>query len=219
MRNKIGNYFWGLAFIVAGFLVLGNIMEWWDFNLFFTGWWTLFIIIPCAISLFQYGVNTGSVIGLCVGVVLFLSANNIVSSKIMFPVILIGVGLSILLPSLFGNSVPNDIPFDDKEARYNAAFTSFEMRWPNEKFNGASANVLFGGMDLDLRDAIIEQDVIIKGNCFFGGIDIFVPDNVNVKISGSHAFGGVENKARILGQDVPTVHIDINCFFAGADIK
>lgn len=219
MRNKIANYFWGLAFIGAGFLLLGNIMEWWDFNLFFNGWWTLFIIIPCLVSMFQYGINTGSVIGLCVGVVLFLSANDIVSSKIMLPVILIGVGISIVLPSLFGKSIPKDVTFNDNGGRYQAIFTNYEMRWPDEVFNGASANIVFGGMELDLRDAIIDHDVIIKCNCAFGGLDIFVPDNVKVQVGGSHIFGGVENKSRQPGGDAPIVYVDINCAFGGADIK
>ena len=37
-------------------------------DIFFDGWWTLFIIIPCFIGLFNDRDRTGNLIGLVVGV-------------------------------------------------------------------------------------------------------------------------------------------------------
>ena len=77
MRNKVSNSLWGLIFILAGVAFLGNAYDWWGgFNLFFDGWWTLFIIIPCAISIIRHGFNAGSIIGLGIGIILLLSSFN-----------------------------------------------------------------------------------------------------------------------------------------------
>ena len=44
------------------------------------------------------------------------------------------------------------------------------------------AFALFGGMDLDLRDAIFEAPVVeISGSWCFGGLDIKVPEGIEVE--------------------------------------
>jgi hypothetical protein len=70
MRNRISNVLWGLFFIIIGVGFAGNLFFDWDFHLFFDGWWTLFIIIPCLISMIQNGFGTASTIGFIIGVLL-----------------------------------------------------------------------------------------------------------------------------------------------------
>ena len=41
---------------------------------------------------------------------------------------------------------------------------------------------MFGSIKCDLRNAIIEKDVVINASSTFGGIDIYVPENVKIKI-------------------------------------
>ena len=48
-------------------------------------------------------------------------------------------------------------------------------------FRGAELNAIFGGIDYDLRGAVIEPDCAIKATAIFGGIDIIVPENVKVR--------------------------------------
>ena len=69
MRSRLSNILWGLFFILIGIGFAGNAFNLWDFNLFFPGWWTLFIIIPCGISILQDGFHSGSCIGLAIGVI------------------------------------------------------------------------------------------------------------------------------------------------------
>ena len=54
----------------------------------------------------------------------------------------------------------------------------------------------------------------------FGGIDILVPDNINVKINSNSIFGGVSDKNH--RSSVPgavTLYINATCMFGGVDIK
>ena len=91
----------------------------------------------------------------------------------------------------------------------------------NEVFTGATMNSVFGSVNLDLRSCIINDDVVIECTAVFGGSDIFVPNDVNIKVTSTPIFGGVSNKARgakfIPG--VPTVYINAVCMFGGVDIK
>ena len=79
---------------------------------------------------------------------------------------------------------------------------------------------MFGGVDCDLRGAIIEQDCVINASAVFGGIDILVPGNVNVKVSSNSIFGGVSNKTMgYRNESAPTLYIKGNCLFGGVEIK
>ena len=70
--NKISNLLWGLVFIVVGVIFGLNILDITDINIFFDGWWTLFIIVPCFIGLFKDEDKSGNLIGLIIGVCLLL---------------------------------------------------------------------------------------------------------------------------------------------------
>ena len=49
--NKARPIIWGIAIIALGIIFGGNALGFFDLNIFFDGWWTLFIIIPSLISL------------------------------------------------------------------------------------------------------------------------------------------------------------------------
>ena len=63
MKN-LTSVIWGLAFIIVGVIFGLNTLNITDINIFFDGWWTLFIIIPCFINLFKAGDKKGNIIGL-----------------------------------------------------------------------------------------------------------------------------------------------------------
>ena len=56
-----------------------------------------------------------------------------------------------------------------------------------------SALALFGGIDLDLRDAIFEAPVVeISGFWCFGGLEIKVPEGIEVRDQTAGIFGGTD---------------------------
>ena len=65
----------------------------------------------------------------------------------------------------------------------------------------------------------IEDEEIDIRTCF-GGVELYVPANVNVKVKSRNFFGGVGNKTfRPERQDIPTVFIVASNMFGGVDIK
>jgi DUF1707 SHOCT-like domain len=64
------------------------------------------------------------------------------------------------------------------------------------------ALALFGGMDLDLRNAIFEAPVVeISGLWCFGGLDIKVPEGIEVRDQTAGIFGGTD--VRDIGDPAP----------------
>ena len=227
MRSKFANVLWGIIFITVGIFYAGDTFNLWDFKLFFHGWWTLFIIIPCLISIVENGFSTGNVVGLTIGVLFLLSSQGIINSrivaKLIFPAILILIGIKIIFRDSFNKTMKKSINMNiNREGRleYTSIFGSQKEIYPNEQFSGASILTVFGGMELNLENAIINEDIVVNSTVIFGGVDIIVPNNVNVKISSVPIFGGAANKARpCMNANAPTIYISATCIFGGLDSK
>ncbi|MDK2807328.1 MAG: hypothetical protein PWP24_57 [Clostridiales bacterium] len=227
MRPRLSNLIWGILFIIIGLGFAGNAFGYWHFTLFFAGWWTLFIIIPCLVSIIQDGPNTGSIIGLLIGLMLLLTRQNIVDGelvgKLIVPFIFVIIGLAIMFANSFRGHRPSQAEYTkmkNDNRHYTATFSSQNIHYDNEVFEGATLDAVFGSVSLRLDQAVINEDVIINCNATFGGIEVYLPADVNVKISSTPIFGGVSNKRRgYSAPNAPTVYISGTCMFGGVDIK
>ncbi|WP_296559594.1 LiaF domain-containing protein [uncultured Acetobacterium sp.] len=225
MRNRVGNLLWGLLLVVIGLGFAGNVFGLWNFELFFNGWWTLFIIIPCAISMVQNGVQLWNTIGLGIGVLLFVSAQGFFNGELLgdliFPIIIVAIGLSIIFKDrLSKNAKQIEGMTKDNLPDYSAVFGGQEINFPSEAFYGATVSAIFGSVSLDLRQAIINEDIYISATAVFGGIDMLVPSNVRVEMSTTPIFGGASNKAnRPLGENPPTIYLNSTNIFGGTEVK
>ena len=75
--KKMSGILWGIAITAVGVILALNAIGLTDINIFFHGWWTLFIIVPSFIGLVTDRNKTGSIIGLCIGVCLLLGCLGI----------------------------------------------------------------------------------------------------------------------------------------------
>ena len=79
---------------------------------------------------------------------------------------------------------------------------------------------LLSNILLDLRAAIIQEDVTIQATSIFGGCDVWVPAGVKVKLSNTPIFGGAENKTNTVpAPDAPTIYINGFTLFGGLEVK
>jgi predicted membrane protein len=223
---KLSNVLWGLFFIIIGLGFAGKAFDLWDFELFFQGWWTLFIIIPCGISLIQNGFRLWTLAGLIVGIMLLLSSRDMIDGdvlgKLIAPMIFVLIGLSMIFKNLFhgDHGFHSNVKYQGGSSEHAAVFSGNKHQVTGEKFFGTTISAVFGGFELDLRNAIVDEDVVINATAVFGGIDIFVPSNVKVKVSNVPIFGGVDNKAfKSPDPNAPTIFINSTCMFGGIDIK
>ena len=228
MKN-FGNVLWGIVLIILGIVIGGNALGITDINIFFNGWWTLFIIVPCFIGLFKEKSKTGNIIGLLIGVVLLLCAQGVLNFstiwKLILPAILIIIGISFIFKDTFDKKVSQKIKELNKNKanseEYCATFSEQNVKFDGEKFNGTDLTAVFGSVKCDLKNAIIENDVIINASSIFGGTEIIVPENANVKVKSSSIFGGVDEKRKNQEQNNSgyTIYINATCLFGGVEIR
>lgn len=224
--NKIKNLLWGLVFIIVGVIFGLNALDITHINIFFDGWWTLFIIIPCFIGLFKDEDKSGNLIGLIIGLCLLLGCLNIIEFtliwKLMVPAILVMIGLSFIFKDILNNKVKKEIKKLNKkeEKEYCSCFSGQTIDFNDEEFKGCYISAVFGGVKCDLKNAIIKKDVVIDVNSIFGGVDILVPEDVNVKISSTAIFGGVSDERKNKTNDGKhTIYINATAMFGGVEIK
>jgi len=85
-----------------------------------------------------------------------------------------------------------------------AIFSGCERRVKSQNFKGGRATSIFGGVELDLRDAKIAADqATIEVNCIFGGVEIRVPENWNVHSTSIPVLGGFSDKTHISSAEDP----------------
>ena len=224
--KRINSIIWGLVLLAISAVLILNAFGLTSIEIFFDGWWTLFIIVPCFIGLFTANDKTGNLIGLLIGVFLLLICQDVLDFdilwKLIVPVIIAIFGIKMI----FGGIGRNRGVIESIEANAGdmktafAAFSGQDIRFENEVFRSAELTAVFGGIKCDLRNAVFESDAVINACCIFGGADILLPDNVNVKINSNCLFGGIDNKKH-QNSDANryTVYVNGTCIFGGVDVK
>ena len=228
MKN-FGNVLWGIVLIAIGIIIGVNSLGIAHINIFFDGWWTLFIIVPCFIGLFKEREKTGNIIGLIIGIVLLLCCQGLLNFdliwKLALPTILVIIGISFIFKDTFDHKINGEIKKLNKnrvkDNGYCATFSGQNVNFDGEKFNGTDLTAVFGGLKCDLRNAVIESDSVINVSSIFGGTEIIVPENVKVKIKSTSMFGGVDEKRKNKSdnQESYTIYINATCLFGGVEIK
>jgi predicted membrane protein len=136
-----------------------------------------------------------------------------VGIQTIWPIFIIGIGVVLVMQALQsksggtggwtnawewtkhlrGNSDGNT----DARLNYVAIFGGGNARLITKNFQGGDIVAIFGGFDIDLRDAEMEgTEAVITATSIFGGGEIKVPYNWSVAMQGVGLFGGYSEKTR-----------------------
>lgn len=224
--KTVRDIIWGVVFIIIGIIVGLNALDIINIDIFFDGWWTLFIIIPSFIGLFKSDHITGNVIGLFIGGFCLLACQDVITFEVVWkltiPVVLITIGLSILLRDVFESKTKEMIKKISKntDKSYCATFSSQNIDLDDQLFEGCNIEAVFGEVKFDMRKAIIKEDVVINATAVFGSVDIYVPANVIVKTTSTSIFGGGDCKhMNSTDKKAKTIYVNMTNVFGGVDIK
>ncbi len=220
--KKAKGIVWGIVIVAIGIILGLNAVGITDIDIFFDGWWTLFIIIPCGISVFTSKNKVGNIIGVTVGVILLLNCLEIIDFeivwKVVVPVLIIAFGIKLIFNNAFTKKEFPKIKIGTKSS--TAIFSGKEIKYDDEIFNGATYTAVFGGIESDLRGAAIQNNAVINVTVIFGGVDILLPENVNVKTSSTSFFGGIDSEDHLNnGDNAITVYVNATSIFGGIDVK
>jgi len=198
---------------------------------FLLRFWPAALVIYGLIKVFQPYTWSGRIWGILLiaaGVVLQLNELNVLHVEfwnLVWPLALIGVGLTMILGTLEARS-KRWWPPSASGPHLNelAVFGGGERRFGGTDFEGGQMNAIFGGFKIDLTQASMKgNQAEIEFNAIFGGGEIRVPESWNVVMRGMGIFGGYSDGTRHPKMDDPasvkTLVVRGVAMFGGVEVK
>ena len=215
----------GLILIILGVLFLLSMLDVVDFGHLIGTWWPLILIAVGLRKMTTQGSDryTGGLIILGLGVFFQLMELDVLGwglFRYLWPVILILIGLKMLLsPRREGGG--SSRPINKNTIDAVSLFGGSENRIVSQSFTGGQATAIFGGVDINLREARLNTgQATLHATAIFGGVDIICPDGWKIEIGGSSLFGALKNTCKTTNDpDAPTLIIKGSALFGDIEVK
>lgn len=208
----------GAILIFLGLLLLLGSLRVLDFGDLFSTWWPL-ILIVIGLQRIAFPGASGKGVGtllLVLGALFLLSNLEVWEWGWLgdwWPIILILLGVWVLFRAR-GAAKPGVQAADSDRVNAFAILGGVDRRISSKQFRGGEVTAIMGGIDLDLREAQLSEGMHeLRVSTIMGGIEIKVPENWNVTVTGTPILGGIEDRTRKSVGTVPTAgNLKINCF-------
>jgi LiaF transmembrane domain len=191
-------------------------------------------VVKLVDSTFPGGRMAGGVL-IGVGAILLAQTLGLLTIRMrdMWPLILIGLGVLMLFQRIgwrvqasenfFHRGVASNVPNGPNTIKIDAIFSGGKRRVMSQDFQGGEISTIFGGIELDLRQAGIAGDsAVIEINANFGGVEIRIPENWTAVMQGVGVFGGFADSTEQPRPDMPGVKqliIRGSAVFGGVEVK
>ncbi|MBN2669823.1 MAG: hypothetical protein JXR60_11420 [Bacteroidales bacterium] len=233
-HTSLSRLFAAIMFMGAGLLLIAHQTDYisdYLFHILFS--WQILLIGIGLVSVTKRGGSMGGAIMILVGGVFLLPELIDISlnmKKMMFPAILIGVGLIILFKGFdrwqgkmrrrFSKGDYSDIDTIDA----NHIFGGGDYYITSNNFKGGKINCVFGGGKYNFRKAKLADGVqVLDVSMIFGGLEIHVPKDWEVKVEVDSIIGGFNYKHNEFDHTEanPSGHLIIKgtAIFGGGELK
>lgn len=207
VRRRARRALFGLSIVGLGVLALLDNMHVYNIALLRTFW-------PLVLVVWAFGrlVWPRKSEGLLFSVLVILAGGMMTTHNLGYgalelrqwwPMLLILAGASIALrgllparqnPARHGMSTTTLESTDQLDI--DTTFSGVELRSESRDFKGGRISVTFGGAEIDLREAVMQDaEATIQLNASFGGIELRVPLDWEVVVQVRATMGAVENKS------------------------
>jgi predicted membrane protein len=199
-RSGLSGMLFGGMVVVFGVLMLLDNLNIVRFDDLWQYWPVVVIILGVA-KVLQARTPAGYVWGgmvALVGALVLLDNLRIVSFnfELLWPILIIGFGISMLLRTMDGKKYVAGSPaVGNPDVSAWVVFSGIKRRIDSQDFKGGDIVAVFGGVNIDLRNAAISGErAVLDLNLMFGGVEIRVPETWNVVMKGVAIFGAFEDK-------------------------
>ena len=192
---SVGRMLPGLVLVIIGGLFLLDSLRIVPAYRFFN-YWPIILVVIGVVKLVDSPSGEGRFAGgILSGVGAILLAGNLgifyLTWAVLWPLILISAGLYLLFQRIpWPDRTPGEAQGPDVVNEV-AIFGGGKRQITTQDFRGGQITAMFGGVDLDLRQAAIAGDsAVIDINAIFGGANLRIPPTWELQINGAGIFGG-----------------------------
>lgn len=211
--KRNGNFVLGVLILVIGSLLLlkqlGFFIPYWIFS-----WPMILIAIGIYTGYKSRFQNTGSIIMILIGG-FFLLRNTFFLpyhiGALLFPIGLIVLGIYIIVKKNrskpfnmagwekgFDRSTSEDLGTLGHDSsnyiKVDAFLTGIKRKVMSKNFKGGEVTSVFGGSNIDLMHADIQDQAVLKVSVAFGGLKLIVPPHWDVQLGVSNLAAGIDDK-------------------------
>ena len=225
-KNFLVRAFFGVTIAALGGVLLLRTLEIIKFDSWHVFWgtvWAAGLILAGLMTIFssrRASLRVWGLLLMTIGVSIGLGAYGVINIsvwKIFWPVMLIAIGLMVGVGS-GGRKRSKKSPADVSGNEKIAIFYGEESRVKGD-YTGGSVTAIFGGVELDLRQAKIKDGTVIDVFTFCGGVNINMPDDVIVKNEVHGILGGSEDKTVSKSSAKKTIYLRGECVLGGLEVK
>jgi predicted membrane protein len=223
--TDLGRLLLGLVIVTLGVLFLLDSAGVLDADAAIDHWWPALVVAAGVFTLAERppSLVRGTILT-AAGTILLLFTTDVLRGNAwdyLWPSAVILAGL-VIVSRWSGRTLPRATA-DEDVVRSTAIFGGPKLVSTARHFQGAWLTAIFGGITLDLRDAVpAPGGATVSATVAFGGIDLFVPRGWRISVRTTPIFGGLDDKTdhtAALPDDAPVLHVDAVCVFGGVDIK
>ena len=227
-KNFLVRAFFGITIAaLGGVLLLRNleIIKFDSWNVFWGTVWSVGLVLAGLMTIFssrRASLRVWGLLLMTIGVSIGLGAYGVINIsvwKIFWPVVLIAVGLMVVFSIGSGNHKKYEKSASDSSDNEKVAIFYGEESRVKGDYTGGSATAIFGGVDLDLRQAKIKDGAVIDIFTFCGGVSLSLPDDVIVKNDVRGILGGSEDKTVSKSSAKKTIYLRGECVLGGLEVK
>ncbi len=220
----------GIAVIGVGILALLDNMQLFGFPLLRTLWPLVFVLF--GLSRLLWPRHSGSwLFGLAlIGVGTAMTMQKLGWLSLNFhswwPVFIILGGVAILMRAFqprrerFGRRFVSSAGLEHGDVvEIEATFSAIKLQNDSRSFKGGKIDALFGGVELDLTQAVIEGEATLQISATFSGVELRVPREWQVVTQISPTLGGVNDKTVPPMNPTQRLILRGDTVFGGVEIK
>lgn len=221
---------WGVLLLAVGSLFLAQQLEVIDAWAVISGWWPLAVVLAGLLRLTERPPDrSGAAIVVAIGLGLLAWRQGLLPDDLwayVIPVALIIIGLTLLLrrngsgPSRSGGDGHLDAGATDaRHLDVAVVLSGRELKVTGPRFDGGQVTATLGGVELDLRDAVLPPEgaeLFLRAT--LGGIEVTVPAGWDVQTSGSAVLGGTDDETLPAPPGAPVLRVRTTATLGGIEL-
>jgi predicted membrane protein len=219
MNRQLSRSIVGIAIIGMGVLALLNALNITSFNYLFDTWWPLLVVLAGVLILTNHPRQfLWPMVIILFGVLLQLRELSIITFNVwslVWPAIIITFGASILINRSASHKNVRKKDLDDTSALLGGNSIKNESK----DYKGGSASAIMGGVEIDLREAVIKDEATLNVFAFWGGITLKVPEGWKVTSKITPVAGGVDIKTKPADKGAPILYLVGDVVMGGVEVK
>jgi hypothetical protein len=216
-RPDRGRILWGLVLLALGGILLADQLGAVDAGAVISGWWPTVVIAAGLLRLADRPPDrSGALVLVAIGAVLLIWRQGLLDLAIVLPVALIVGGVWVLVrrprggSSVVGGGQPLDLL---------AVLGGRDVRVSGDRFTGGEATAVLGGLELDLRGALLPTEgAKLEVTAVLGGVDVKLPNGWDVRIGGTSILGGTDDRTLPAVAGAPRLDVTATSVLGGVTV-